>query len=405
MASGLQMDQETALDLVKNGATLLLLDVPQFTLFGIDTQMFSVGPNFKGIKMVPPGPHFIYYSPSNKEGNEFSPTVGCFLTTQPAEVVVRRWHQQDERLMKLSEDEEYRYSDAAKRFEFDQQLGPYALDHYGAWKQLSSYITKNVIERIEPIGGDITIAYESGIIDKAPKTAMERRLMDQLRNSKFSKNAAKESHKRGCYFTTIPHAVKSRDVFGEELTALNLDKTTLLESILMKDYGGAEDLLLGELQFAFIAFMMGQSLEAFLQWKALVSLLFSCTEAPLRTRTQLFSKFLKVIYFQLKHGFHKNKKDGNAADNGTSVFLDDAWFSRDIFLYRLCKEFFPVVLESPVVDGDLLLWTRKLKRLLETALGWDFEDNAMDFIFEENDEFSPVIVPSNEVSPNEGPLA
>lgn len=48
--------------------------------------------------------------------------------------------------------------------------------------------------------------------------------MEQLRNSKFSKNAAKESHKRGCYYTTIPHAVKSRDVFGEELTALNLDK-------------------------------------------------------------------------------------------------------------------------------------------------------------------------------------
>lgn len=30
-------------------------------------QMFSVGPNFKGIKMIPPGIHFIYYStPSNR---------------------------------------------------------------------------------------------------------------------------------------------------------------------------------------------------------------------------------------------------------------------------------------------------------------------------------------------------
>lgn len=48
-------------------------------------------------------------------------------------------------------------------------------------------------------------------------------------------------------------------------------------------------------------------------------------------------QFLRVIYFQLKHGFHENKKDGNAADNGISVFLDDAWFSRDIFLYGLCK--------------------------------------------------------------------
>lgn len=34
-------------------------------------------------------------------------------------------------------------------------------------------------------------------------------------------------------------------------------QTRLLETILTKDYGGSEDLLLGELQFAFVAFMVG----------------------------------------------------------------------------------------------------------------------------------------------------
>lgn len=79
----------------------------------------------------------------------------------------------------------------------------------------------------------------------------------------------------------------------------------------MKEYDGVEDRLLGELQFAFIAFLvcrivyytshrinvcryvslstcidddwslsqMGQSLDGFLQWKSLVSLLLGCTEA------------------------------------------------------------------------------------------------------------------------------
>ncbi|XP_042509113.1 uncharacterized protein LOC122084739 [Macadamia integrifolia] len=61
----LQMDAQMALGLVQRGATLLLLDVPQYTLVSIDTQMFSVGPVFKGIKMIPPGPHFVYYSSSN----------------------------------------------------------------------------------------------------------------------------------------------------------------------------------------------------------------------------------------------------------------------------------------------------------------------------------------------------
>ncbi|MCE5165971.1 hypothetical protein HAX54_013511, partial [Datura stramonium] len=59
------MEPEAALEFVKQGATLLLLDVPQHTLIGIDTQMFSSGPNFKGVKMIPPGVHFIYYSASN----------------------------------------------------------------------------------------------------------------------------------------------------------------------------------------------------------------------------------------------------------------------------------------------------------------------------------------------------
>ncbi|XP_073000009.1 uncharacterized protein [Typha latifolia] len=398
MTSGRGMDPDTALELVRKGSTLLLLDVPQFTLVGIDTQMFSVGPNFKGIKMIPPGPHFVYYNSSNKDRNEFAPTVGFFLITHPNQVVVRRWHKEDERLVRLAEDEEGRYSEAVKQLEFDHQLGPYGLDHCGEWKQLSNYISQSIIERVEPVGGEITIMDEPGLMDTTPRTAMEKCLMEQLRESKFSKYAKKESQRRGCYYTTIPHAVKHSTISSEELTAVNLDKTKLLETILIKEYGGAEDLLLGELQFAFIAFMMGQSLEAFLQWKAFVSLLFSCSEAPLHTRTHLYTKFIKVIYYHIKHGFQKSQRHSSGQGMENSVFLDDAWLSKDIFLYHLCKDFFPLVLESPVVDGDLLSWTRKLKELVGTTFGWDLRSDAMNLIAEEDDEFSPVIVPSNEAN-------
>ncbi|XP_045828702.1 uncharacterized protein LOC123920483 isoform X1 [Trifolium pratense] len=54
---------------------------------------------------------------------------------------------------------------------------------------------------------------------------------------------------------------------------------------------------------------MGQSLEAFLQWKSLDSLLFGCTEAPFHKRTRLFT-----------------------------------------------KDFFSLVLDGSVVDGDILKW-------------------------------------------------
>ncbi|KAG8064147.1 hypothetical protein GUJ93_ZPchr0004g39241 [Zizania palustris] len=62
------MDPEVAAELVRKGATLLLLDVPQRTLLGVDTQVFSVGPKFKGIKMVPPGPHSSTTAPPTGTG-------------------------------------------------------------------------------------------------------------------------------------------------------------------------------------------------------------------------------------------------------------------------------------------------------------------------------------------------
>ncbi|CAH1421378.1 unnamed protein product [Lactuca virosa] len=324
------MYADTTLELVKKGASLLFLDVPQHTLLGIDTQMFSVGPNFKGIKMIPPGPHFIYYSSSNRGGSEFSPMIGFFIDLNPSQVIVRKWDQQEERLVKISEEEEERYSQGVKNMEFDKYLGPYTLNQFGEWKMLSNYITKTTIQRIEPIGAEITIIHEP-------------------------------------------------DIF-----------TSLLESILIKEYGGMEDFLLGELQFAFVAFLMGQSLEAFLQWKNFVNLLFDCTEAPLHTRSNLFTKFIMVVYYQLKYAF---QKENNVATKGSITLLDDSFLSSDSFLQHLCKEFFLLVLQAPFVDGDLLSWTRKLKELLESSLGWVFEHDMRDGIFyEDDDEFAPVVV-------------
>ncbi|CAN6484612.1 unnamed protein product [Victoria cruziana] len=350
------MDAETAMDLVKKGATLLLLNVPQRTLIGVDTQVFLAGPKFCGIKMIPPGPHFIYYSATDRSGNTFSPVTGFFVDASTSEVIVRKWNETEEKLVKILEDEEERYCMAVKKFEFDQQLGPYALEHFREWKQLSGYINKDVIERIVPVGGEISILYESELLYTNPKTTMEKRLLEQLKHDGKFHISVEKSCKR-CYYTSIPPVLKRKGISGEELTAINLDKTKLLESIILNDFGGTEDMLLGELQFAFIAFLMGQSLEAFFQWKALVTLLLGCTDAPFHTRSKLFVKFVKVLYFHLKHGFCKEDQSATSTERGATVLLDDSWLlSMNNFLHHLCKEFFSMIEEATVVDGDLLAW-------------------------------------------------
>ena len=55
------MDQGTAKVLFKEGAFLVLLDMPEGSEFGIDYNSWTTGPKFKGVKMIPPGLHYIYY--------------------------------------------------------------------------------------------------------------------------------------------------------------------------------------------------------------------------------------------------------------------------------------------------------------------------------------------------------
>jgi A1 cistron-splicing factor AAR2 len=59
----------------------------------------------------------------------------------------------------------------------------------------------------------------------------------------------------------LPRLVKVAGATAAELTALNLDKTPLLEELIVSRYGGQDDAILGELQFAFVAFVFGQSLD------------------------------------------------------------------------------------------------------------------------------------------------
>ncbi|XP_021891312.1 protein AAR2 homolog isoform X2 [Carica papaya] len=377
------------MELLFSSLTFLSTHLLALILSKVTLQMSSVGPAFKGIKMIPPGPHFVFYSSSSRDGKEYSPVIGFFMDAAPHLVYVRKWDQQNERLVKMPEEEEERYSQAVRSLEFDKYLGPYNLSHYGEWKRLSNFITKDIIERIEPIVGEITVTCESETMKIAPRTTMEKALDEQLRNSKCSTTVDKFQG-RECYYTSIPRVIKSRGIQGEALTSLNLDKTQLLESLLTKDYGGSEDALLGELQFAFIAFLMGQSLEAFLQWKSLVSLLFGCTEAPFYTRSQLFTKFIKVIYYQLKYGL---RRDDNGRETGGPSILDDSWFTTDNFLHHLCKDFFALVEDASAVDGDLLSWTRKFKELLEESLGWQFQQKSVvdGLYFEEDDEYAPVV--------------
>jgi len=59
--SSVDISQEQAQWLFTEGAILVFLDLPAGSEFGIDYCSWEVGEQFKGVKMIPPGIHFIYY--------------------------------------------------------------------------------------------------------------------------------------------------------------------------------------------------------------------------------------------------------------------------------------------------------------------------------------------------------
>jgi A1 cistron-splicing factor AAR2 len=178
------LDPEAARRLAGAGATLLLLDVPHGTLLGLDQQVFTVGPRFKGVKMVPPGVHMLSYQATDLRGGA-SPAVSTFLALGPREVVVRRWSPADEGLAPLADEEEVgrgsmlaaggegqntpslvpdraihlaaaqaaRYAEGARRFDFDSGLAPYDLAAWPAWRELTSFVDAALLKRLLPVRG------------------------------------------------------------------------------------------------------------------------------------------------------------------------------------------------------------------------------------------------------------
>ena len=88
-------------------------------------------------------------------------------------------------------------------------------------------------------------------------------------------------------------------VIGTALTGMNVDKSAILEELLSREYQGEEESLLGELQLSFVAFFLGEVLEAFEQWKRLFALLCHSYEA-MRKHKELFAKVVVVFYEQVR---------------------------------------------------------------------------------------------------------
>eukprot|EP00850_Spirogloea_muscicola_P010593 SM000063S19983 [mRNA] locus=s63:62598:66984:- [translate_table: standard] len=388
------LDAETARKMAQQGGALLFLDVPPGTWFGMDQQAFVVGPRFRGMKMIPPGPHFVYHRAASRHGADVAPVIGFFVHLARAQVLVRRWNPQEERLVALHDSaEEERYVLGVRNFDFDSFLGPYDVDHFGTWQRLSLFITAAVIQRLEPVGGDITLMAEKAMVDAGPATKHEKLLDEHLQRGReildqavqltedtqgdgtaiienhhssagvcqptiAGESAARGRAPRGCcFYTVLPRLVKRPGLSAAELTASNLDK---VEKYIML---ASLDLSVSRWANPFTPLGSGR-----------VCFIFFVTVV---TRTAL----------------------GGGEEAGFS--LDEAELGQDMFLYGLFKDFFAVLGEARQIDGELHSQAKRLRQLLEDKLGWNLEVQELELqqlldVVDSDDEYAPVVVAEDE---------
>lgn len=365
-----EIDQELAKRMLVEGATIIFLDVPPGTEFGIDLKSWSTGDKFKGVKMIPPGIHIIHYSSVGKHG-DISPKVSFLHNFKKHEFLVKKWDLDAEDIssecIKSEEIERFK----ANLFELDKFLGPYPFDTWPQWKKLSNHTSESLLERLNPESGLIRSALE--LVKGEPK--IERRSRGRTIEEKEEELLPNLVPKEGSNIrmTPLPEAYPE-GCSPAEVTMHSMDSTYTLEKIISQ-FNNEMDLL-GELQFLFICFLVGQSLEAMESWKTLFRTLCKVRSGLVRRRG-LYSAFLKVLETQLIFI--------------PEDFLVDIVASNNV-IYSSLRELFRSMKEESVVEPRLRCEAEHLKERLTHKFGWDFDD-----LEEEVGDEAPVIVDLEDV--------
>ncbi|KAJ1666764.1 hypothetical protein IW140_002355 [Coemansia sp. RSA 1813] len=371
------MDQDTARTLFSQGACLVILDAPQGIEFGIDLDTWETGPLFNGLKMIPPGIHYIHYSANDKHG-ETGMRCGFFHAFGLGELVVRRWDAQTEQLNDLNTAEDVERIRANLR-DLDPRLGAYPVgiardgEHvgtsYARWTRLSNHITASMVARVLPSGGCFSSATGSVYEDEEMERA--RKLLAKQQRSSGSM-ATQESFLENIATDTVTDKfefplIDIRHSFPQNaepalIRQYSVDKTWLLCEILRTKWNGraaaAAESLLGEFQLSFLAILVGQNFTGLEHWKRLMHLVLGSSSA-LENRelvTTVFVPLLNILRFQL---------DECPEDFVAMVFDQD-----ENFVASLLSSFVLNLYECPCENKELDRLIGGLRTLLADKFEW-----------------------------------
>nr|XP_018915614.1 PREDICTED: protein AAR2 homolog [Bemisia tabaci] len=367
-----EMDPELAKQLFVEGATLIFLDVPVETEFGIDLKSWETGEKFKGVKMIPPGIHFIFYSARNSHG-DVAPRRGFIHHFKKSEILGIKWDSSLEDISydNLSSEEMQRFRD--NLMYLDQFLGPYPFDVWDKWKRLTMHLNENLVNKLMPACGRISSAAEL-VPDSRDLKGRSKRRWSRPRTEEEKQEdllpQLKPKEGTELRFTEPPEESYPAGSTPAEITKHNLDTSYAFERMISQHDEPLN--FVGEIQFAFICFLVGLNYEAFEHWKSMIQLVCRC-ETAIFKRPAVFSEFVSTVEAQL--------------DEVPEDFLVDVVTSNNVIYCSLRDLFTTLQLTDLEIEGRLRCKISRLKEKLTTKFEWDFDN-----LDEECEEDAPVIV-------------
>lgn len=263
-----KLNAEQAQALWEAGGFLIITDLPEGSEFGIDGTFHTVR-KFLGIKFLPPGLHFIAWSPPS------SSTAGPSVI-QIRQALVRNFsakeryvihYDNDTENVSLPENDTIMSDDHLKRL--DNELAPYPFESFEAWKSLTSHVTPTISQSV--IGTDGKVDGLMPVIDQEEDTLtrdMREKLEEIKRRSKIF------GFTKSLMFVRFNLKKSWRDgAIGEEVTVYSKDKSWLLGNVIDEQLDRNPTALLGHLQLSFILFLHLSSYSSLLTYKRILALL------------------------------------------------------------------------------------------------------------------------------------
>lgn len=369
-----QIDQEHAKFLYEQHCAILVIEqLPVGSEFGIDLAAFTIGHKFKGVKMIPPGVHFVFAATTDKSNTHCGPRSGFFYEFGVKEMLIKRWSAKEEDFDDYQPDEEHQHRYLANLRDLDPYLAPYRYSTYNTFLNLTNKLTPTLVKNLMPRCNRVrSVPYLVRDASKGSQIISRTRRM--LRNEGRPPTEEdllpdlKPAEDTLIRFTKIPkyHFDFEQKIANDLITQYHLDSTMKLENA-FKDEEGRERLL-GEFQFAFITLILCHVYDCFKQWRQILSLV-CMADSAINKYPSFFKSFAEILCTQL--------------DQIPEDLFEDITDLNNLVRCRL-DTFFRNVNECQNANEDLANQVQQLRKLAEDKFGWQFE-------LEQDDE-QPVIV-------------